>query len=320
VPSYRPFRNDDPPALRDLWNAAALENPRCAVVRGCDLLENYLFSKPFFEPSALTIAEEDQQVVGFSLAGFGYDAGADAIDRTHGAICLLFVHPDYRRRGIGAELVRLGEEYLRAGGAKNISAGPYFPLDAFGIGIYGGPRTPGILEDDATTIKFFKELGYTPTKTAEIYRLRLDVDFDRANDPRLPLLKRTVKIYSESFPAMDDWWAANTIGLTFCYRFDLEDGEAPANAVGTALVWEMEGFAREPDSRAFGIYDLFIDPSFRRKGYAKLFLLSILRHLRDNRIHYVEAQIDDGNNAARNLLIQFGFEQVAAGRMFQAPS
>ena len=88
--------------------------------------------------------------------------------------------------------------------------------------------------------------------------------------------------------------------------------------MGTALVWEMEGFAREPDSRAFGIYDLFIDPRFRRKGYAKLFLLSILRHLRDNRINYVEVQIEDTNAAARGLLTQFGFEQVAAGRLFQA--
>jgi GNAT superfamily N-acetyltransferase len=318
VPTYRAFRNDDPPAIRDLWNAASLENPRAAVIRSCDILENYLFSKPYFEPDALMLAEEGDKIVGFSLAGFGYDPGVDGLDRTLGATCLLFVHPDFRRRGVGTALLRRAEEYLRRGGATTLFAGPLSPVDAYGLGVYGGPRTPGVVETDETTIQFLRKLGYKPTQTVEIYRLRLDVDFDRSNDPRLPLLRRTVKIYSESFPAMDDWWAANTIGLTFSYRFDLEDGEEPANAVGTALVWEMEGFAREPDSRAFGIYDLFIDPRFRRKGYAKLFLLSILRHLRDNRINYVEVQIDDTNEAARGLLTQFGFEQVAAGRLFQA--
>lgn len=318
MPTFRAFRNDDPPAIRDLWNLAAEENPRVAIVRSCDMLENYLFSKPYFETESLTVAEEGELMVGFSLAGFGYDAGSDGLDRKQGSTCLLFVHPSFRKRGIGTELVKRSEAYLRGAGATEVFGGSYLPCDAFGLGLYGGARTPGILEEDAASIALFRKLGYAPKKTAEIYRLRLDVDFDRSSDPRLPLLRRTVKIYSESFPAMDDWWAANTIGLAFCYRFDLEDGEEPANAVGTALVWEMEGFAREPDGRAFGIYDLFIDPSFRRKGYAKLFMLSILRHLRDNRINYVEVQIDDTNNAARGLLTQFGFEQVAAGRQFQA--
>jgi ribosomal protein S18 acetylase RimI-like enzyme len=318
VPTYRAFRNDDPPSIRDLWNLAAEENSRVAVVRSCDMLENYLFSKPYFEPDSLSIAEEDNQIVGFSLAGFGYDPGVDRLDHTQGSICLLFVHPNFRKRGIGTELIRRAETYLRRGGAAAVFAGSYSPCDAYGLGLYGGARTPGVLDADDAAVKLISKLGYTPKKTAEIFRLRLDADFDRSSDPRLPLLRRTVKIYSESFPAMEDWWAANTIGLAFCYRFDLEDGEEPANAVGTALVWEMEGFAREPDGRAFGIYDLFIDPSFRRKGYAKLFMLSILRHLRDNRINYVEVQIDETNSAARGLLTQFGFEQVAAGRMFQA--
>ena len=318
MPTYRSFRNDDPPLIRDLWNLAADENPRVAIVRSCDMLENYIFSKPFFESESLIVAEEGDQIIGFSLCGFGYDPGKDGLDRSQGSTCLLFVHPGYRRRGVGTELVKRSEAHLRGGGATEVFAGPFSPHDAYGLGLYGGARTPGVLEEDMAAAALFRKLGYAPKKTAEIYRLRLDVDFDRSNDPRLPLLRRTVKIYSESFPAMDDWWAANTIGLAFCYRFDLEDGEEPANAVGTALVWEMEGFAREPDSRAFGIYDLFIDPRFRRKGYAKLFLLSILRHLRDNRINYVEVQIEDTNGAARGLLTQFGFEQVAAGRLFQA--
>jgi len=318
VPTYRAFRNDDPPGLRDLWNLSAADNSRLAVLRGCDVLENYIFCKPYFENSALRVAEEDGRIVGFSLGGFAYDAGRDGLDHSQGCICLLLVHPDYRRRGIGSALVRQAEEYLRGGGATTLFAGPQTPYDAYGLGIYGGPTTPGIMEDDAASNELFRKLGYAPKRTAEIYRLRLEFDFDNVNDPRLPLLRRSVKIYSESFPAMDDWWTANTIGLAFCYRFDLEDGEDPANAVGTSLVWEMEGFPKEPNGRAFGIYDLFIDPSFRRRGYAKLFMISILRHLRDNRINYVEAQIEDTNNAARGLLTQFGFEQVAAGRLWQA--
>ena len=318
MPTYRSFRNDDPPAIRELWNVAAAGNPRIAFLRGCDVLENYVFCKPYFESQALAVAEEDGKIIGFSLAGFAYDSGRDALDHKQGSICLLMVHPKHRRRGIGTALVRQSEEFLRNGGATALFAGPQTPYDAYGLGIFGGPTTPGILDDDPGSTGLFRKLGYSPIRAAEIHRIRLDVEFDNSSDPRLPLLRRSVKIYSESFPAMDDWWTANTIGLAFCYRFDLEDGEDPANAVGTALVWEMEGFAKDPDSRAFGIYDLFIDPSFRRKGYAKLFLISILRHLRDNRIDYVEVQIDESNEAARGLLKQFGFEQVAVGRLWQA--
>ena len=60
MPTYRSFRNDDPPAIRDLWNLAADENPRAAIVRSCDMLENYVFSKPFFDPNSLTVAEEGE--------------------------------------------------------------------------------------------------------------------------------------------------------------------------------------------------------------------------------------------------------------------
>src|SRR5262245_27428531 len=105
------------------------------------MLENYLFSKPYFEADALTIAEEGQTIIGFSLAGFGYDPGIDRLDRSQGSTCLLFVHPSSRRRGTGAELVRRSEGYLRRGGAKDVFAGSYSPCDAFGLGIYGGART-----------------------------------------------------------------------------------------------------------------------------------------------------------------------------------
>ncbi|MCA9020395.1 MAG: GNAT family N-acetyltransferase, partial [Planctomycetaceae bacterium] len=53
-------------------------------------------------------------------------------------MCAVIVHPQFRRRGIGRELVLRAEEYLKSKGAENIIAGPYGLLSPYLVGLYGG--------------------------------------------------------------------------------------------------------------------------------------------------------------------------------------
>jgi ribosomal protein S18 acetylase RimI-like enzyme len=64
-------------------------------------------------PAALFVAAMDGQVIGAVIAGW---------DGWRGNIYRLAIHPDYRRRGIGLQLTRAAEEYLRECGVGRITA------------------------------------------------------------------------------------------------------------------------------------------------------------------------------------------------------
>lgn len=64
-------------------------------------------------PAALLVAERDGAIVGALIAGW---------DGWRGNMYRLAVRASERRKGIGLDLVRAGEEYLRARGAARITA------------------------------------------------------------------------------------------------------------------------------------------------------------------------------------------------------
>lgn len=65
------------------------------------------------DPEALLVADAEGEVVGSLIAGW---------DGWRGTFYRLAVDPGYRRRGLATELVRAGEERLRALGAKRLNA------------------------------------------------------------------------------------------------------------------------------------------------------------------------------------------------------
>lgn len=82
-------------------------------------------------PAALLVAEREGEIVGALVAGW---------DGWRGNMYRLAVRASARRRGIGRELVRAGEEYLRSQGATRVTA-----LVAF---------------DDAQAAAFWDAAGY----------------------------------------------------------------------------------------------------------------------------------------------------------------
>jgi ribosomal protein S18 acetylase RimI-like enzyme len=66
-----------------------------------------------YDPDALLLAEAEGAIVGSLIAGW---------DGWRGTFYRLAVDPGHRRRGLASEMVRAGEERLRALGAKRLNA------------------------------------------------------------------------------------------------------------------------------------------------------------------------------------------------------
>lgn len=311
---FRTFRNADPPLILELWN-------RCAATRGfgllsgCDNLERLIFAKPYFDREGLILALEGDRLVGLCHAGFGCDDTNSKLDVTMGVICMLLVDPAFRKRGIGSELLKRGQNYLREHGSKTQYAGAIHPLNPFYLGLYGGSELPGVLESDPDASAFFLKRHYVVADSTLVFQRSLR-ELPNVEDTRVPLLRRSVKLLVEPWPKPRSWWQAATIDPMVTLRYELAERDRDVE-IGHALVWEMETFGRAWGQPSVGIIDFEIQPERRRQGYGKLMMLTVLKHLQDQRITLVEVQTMERNVAATNLYENLGFTRIDTGHVYR---
>jgi ribosomal protein S18 acetylase RimI-like enzyme len=123
-PSFRPATTADAPAVVALWREAANEPTHTDDVESVRrLIER--------DPAALLLVEAEGRLVGSVIAGW---------DGWRGSIYRLAVAPDYRRHGLGRQLVRLAEERLTNVGAVRCQA--------------------IVVETDARAVAFWKSSGW----------------------------------------------------------------------------------------------------------------------------------------------------------------
>jgi ribosomal protein S18 acetylase RimI-like enzyme len=306
---YRTFRNSDPPGLLEVWNEA-FTGRGTACLRITALLEYFLFAKPYFDPEGLVLACDGAKPLGFALAGFGPSAAGNALDTATGVICLVGVVPSRRRQGIGKELLRRSEEYLRRRGARTLTAGPVGGLNPFTFGLYGGSNSPGFLESDAPARPFLERRGYAVRNTTVVYQRPLDRPVAAA-DGRFPAYRQRFEIHAELLPAAG-WWREGSLGPVEMYEYQLFD-KAAQRAVARACLWEMETFRPRWNDHGIGIVDLEVDPALRRQGLAKFLLTQILYHLQEQFFSLAEVQVSAENAAAVQLLGGLGFTEIDRG-------
>lgn len=311
---YRSFHNTDPPQLVELWNFGKL-GPGAALEFPNDALDMLVLAEPYFDRNGLIVACDGDEIVGFIHAGFGANADETGICTASGVICAVIVRFDYRRQGIGRELVARAESYLRGRGVEDIYAGEAGKRNPFYLGLYGGAESAGMLDSDPSGAPFFAALGYVP---AERYILMCRDITQKKDvfDPRMLAVKRTVKFGVVDHPADASWWWMTRQGRFGSLTFVLvpnAGGPPPAEAT----FWEMELHAVTRGERTAGITGLKVSPAERRKGYAKSLLTEVIRRLRDELVTRVEVTIRDDNTAALNLFRSLEFQQFDAGTVYR---
>lgn len=310
---YRTFRNTDPPGLVEVWNAA-FTGRGAARLHGYSWTEYFLFSKPYFDPESLIVAQDEGQIVGFAWAGFGPDDSESALDHRSGVICLLGVAPSHRRQGIGSELLRRAEMYLQAHGSKESFAGPMYPLNPFTFGLYGGSNSPGFLDSDPLARPFFEHHGYAVASSSLVFRRPLQQPISFA-DGRFAAHRLRYEISINPYQGTT-WWQECILGPVDLYEYRLQD-KLTGRSAAHALLWEMETYVPRWNEHAVGITDLAVSTEIRRQGLAKFLMVGLLHYLQDQFFNVVEIQVRADNPAGINLLHGLGFEQVDAGHIYR---
>lgn len=290
---YRPFHNSDPSKLVDLWH-------QCRLGRGAaagfsyDAFELMNFAQPYFDSNGLIVAYDGSNAAGFVHAGFGANPTGEGLSYESGVICAVMVHPDYRRQGIGAELVSRAERYLESAGAQTIFAGPAEPRDPYYVGLYGGSQPSGFLESDSAADPFFRAAGYVPVEYHGVFQR----DIIQQNEPisvRLMTIRRQTRLAITGEPRGRSWWWLTRFGRLDTLQFSLvpkEDGPpfAEVTAVGLDL------YLHKWQQRAVGLVHLCVFDPDHHAGYAQALILEVCRRLRDELVTQVEVHLPESGH------------------------
>ncbi len=307
----RPFRNSDPPHLVEVWRGQPPQRGLAQPV-SVRLLEELVFSKPYFDRHGLLVAEDDLgHVVGFVHAGFGANEDRSSLSTQMGTVCLLLVLPNQPYDEIAEPLLTAAEDYLRRRGAKLLYAGSIFPLNPFYLGLYGGSELPGVLESDARSLAFFQSHGYQQIDNVVVFQRQL-TGFRPAVDRAQLQIRRSYQIEAVLDPPPQSWWEACTLGHADRTRFDLYP-RGSRDRAATVTYWHIEPLASSWGTHAVGMLDLETAPAVRRRGLVTFLVGESLRQLQSHGATLVEAQTMAGNVPAIELYRKLGFHSVDQG-------
>jgi ribosomal protein S18 acetylase RimI-like enzyme len=308
----RPFRNTDPPALVRLWNVA-LTGRGAAILPNVNCLELAVLARPYFESKGLLLAECDGQIVGFVHAGFGPDSTGQRISYERGVICVLAVHPEWRRQGVGTQLLRQAETYLRQHEAREIYFGCHRPLCPFYWGLYGGSEPSGVLESDALAKPFLQRHGYAVQATHIVYQRILDGTSWRMS-PQAAVWKAKCELEVIPRPVHTNWFEACVTSPLEMFRLQaLLEGRT----VAQVDMWEMELFGWRWKQPSVGLLDLQVAAEFKGQGLESFLLASSLQWLEEQYYTLVEMHVPESDQELRKNLRDLGFEMVDRGLVYR---
>lgn len=310
VVEYRSFRNTDPPHLVAVWNEALPTRGAPRLVSST-YLERYVLAKSIFDPQGLIVAEENGERLGFVHAGMSLNPFNTT---PAGVTCMIAVKPKHQRRGIGGELLKHGETYLREHGAELLIAGGHWPNNLFYMGLYGGCESPGFLASNPLAEPFFLRHGYRIEEKVIVLHRLLDQPM-KMFDPRFIPLRNRFDLKFGSPRRLLNPWQEFVHGYVDPLQFVLNDKSNGA-WVARTLVWEMETFSQHWQRPSVGIFDFDVNPTYRRQSVGRYFLSLIMKYIQEQFFTLVEIQLDETNHHGLAFLRSLDFQHVDTGQVF----
>jgi ribosomal protein S18 acetylase RimI-like enzyme len=311
---FRPFLNSDPPHLAAIWRG---QPPQRGVLQPitAPLLEYGVFSKMNFDRDGLIVALCDEQPVGFVHGGFGPSDDGRSLDTSMGTTHILMVDTSERESTLADDLLAASEEYLRSRGASVVYAGGINPLNSFYLGLYGGSEIPGILQSDIVFQGACRRRGYR-----EIDRVRImQCDLGRVRPPvsrELRLIKRSMQAVERIDPPPKTWWEACVWGSLQRDVFQLVETNG-GRVVAEAAFWDMQPLSAGWGMSTAGLFELYVPPELRRRGYASYLIGEAIRILRRRGVATIEAQTMASNEAATAYYAKLGFTEIDHGVVYR---
>jgi len=315
--TFRPYKNYDTPSVVALWNVALTGRGCCKSIKAF-FLEMQWFCKPWFDPRAMTLAFDDtrapnQQLVGAVLAGFGVSPNGLSIDHRLGVVSMLLVHPDYRKQGLGAALLKKAEAYLAEKGTTDARFGCNWQRYPYCWGMLGSISPAGVLKSMTGADQFIQSQGYVPQERYEIFGRPMNQAIPWG-DPRFVHLRRKYDLRVGPRKVTTKFEEALQGGFETMVFELLETAiDRPVAEVRAA---EMTQFVSKSQPPQAGLYGLVVKPEFRGQGLGKFLMAQTLQHLNDQLFQQVETVIPVENTEARSLLKGMGFTLIDEGTSY----
>ena len=320
---YRPFLNTDTPGIVDIWRH---QNPFRGFFSGCtrDILDQHVFSKPYFDRLGLTIAVNvpddptlSPEPLGFVHASFAPNETLSDLDYRVGVVSQLKLKPGHQAIEIGHALLNHAIEYLKQHSATVAHVGGDFPQTPFYLGLYGGSRVPGVMEEDRLARQVFQEAGFETTDSICVLERKL-AGFRTLIDRQQLALRRQFQIKAVPDPLESSWWESCTMGMAERDRFNVFDKLKREN-VGTVSFWDMQPLAGLAGGVGRGLYDLKINEDLRRSGMATFLVGESMRHLMQQGVARIEAQAPESDIPSLGVFKKLAFQTLTRGYLMSKP-
>ena len=180
--------------------------------------------------------------------------------------------------------------------------------------MYGGSRIPGVLVDDASTADAVKEFGFKHEDEILLLERNL-AGFRALVDRQQMTVRRQYNINPEADPMESSWWECCTLGLAQRDAFKAFDRKSNSMC-GRVIFWDIQPLATEWSVAARGLYGLEVEEQRRGQGLATFLLGESLRHLMQQGVSLVQAQVSQRDTASKRVFEKLEFTERTRGVVY----
>ena len=320
--TIRPFLNEDPPKLLEIWqkNRIGPKRPHFFPL-SMERLDIGPLAMPFFNRREIQLALVDSQPVGFAHVGYGPNPSGSDLSREVGHIALVAVVPETPEPiAVCKELIKAGEAVLIDSGVRDIYGGSPHPSLPFYFGLYGGAEPVGVFDADTSVGEAFRRLGYdTDQKTVRFQR-----ELTNYSPPFIPKMlqwKSKLRLVVNDRPAARNWLDALSL-----VQYDwieatamLAENNMPVAQIRIRLTEPESGTQHRLYDNNWGaaLTDIRVRPDHHHRGVGTYVLAETLRYvIAMERATRIEAHLADSCAPLQGLLKVLGWEEVETGTIF----